>query len=387
MIPLAQRTKDIKPFEVMRVLARARELEAQGRSIIHMEIGEPDFPTPQPIIKAGIKALEMGYTHYTPALGLPQLRETIAGHYPEEAGVSADRVIVTSGASAALQLLMAVLVNPGDEMLMADPGYPCNRHFVRLYEGRPVSIAVDEHSAYQLTAKLVESHWSGKTIGVLMASPSNPTGAVVTDSEMGKIVELVKSRNGALIVDEIYHGLVYDKPIKSVLCFWDRAFVVNSFSKYYGMTGWRLGWTVAPPDYVPVIDKLAQNLFIAAPTVAQHAALRAFDPEVQRELQARRDQFRQRRDYLVPALKGLGFKITLVPQGAFYVYADCSALVSTVAPDSGQLAEQLLEQAGVAITPGGDFGHHRASQYLRFSYANTLENLEEGVSRIANFLK
>jgi aspartate/methionine/tyrosine aminotransferase len=382
MIPRATRLSKIEPFHVMDILARARAMEAQGRSIIHMEIGEPDFPTAPAIVQAGMAALEAGRTHYTPALGLPELRAAIAASYPAQARPDAGRVAVTPGASGALQLIFAALVNPGDQVLMADPGYPCNRHFVSLFEGEPLAIPVDASTGYQLNADLVCRHWTKRTVAVLLASPSNPTGTLIPPDEMARIVRAVEERGGVLIVDEIYHGLVYGEAAVTALTYSPNLFVVNSFSKYYGMTGWRLGWLVAPASCIPAIDKLAQNIFLAASTPAQYAALAAFEPGVQQELRNRREIFRERRDFLLPALRELGFEIPLVPQGAFYLYADCSRFTD----DSQAFALHLLEQAGVAITPGLDFGSHRAARHVRFSYANTLDNLREGVARLRNYL-
>jgi aspartate/methionine/tyrosine aminotransferase len=382
MIPRATRLSKIEPFHVMDILARARAMEAQGRSIIHMEIGEPDFPTAPAIVQAGMAALEAGRTHYTPALGLPELRAAIAASYPAQARPDAGRVAVTPGASGALQLIFAALVNPGDQVLMADPGYPCNRHFVSLFEGEPLAIPVDASTGYQLNADLVCRHWTKRTVAVLLASPSNPTGTLIPPDEMARIVRAVEERGGVLIVDEIYHGLVYGEEAVTALTYSPNLFVVNSFSKYYGMTGWRLGWLVAPASCIPAIDKLAQNIFLAASTPAQYAALAAFEPGVQQELRNRREIFRERRDFLLPALRELGFEIPLVPQGAFYLYADCSRFTD----DSQAFALHLLEQAGVAITPGLDFGSHRAARHVRFSYANTLDNLREGVARLRNYL-
>jgi len=382
MIPRATRLSKIEPFHVMDILARARAMEAQGRSIIHMEIGEPDFPTAPAIVRAGMAALQAGRTHYTPALGLPELRAAIAASYPAQARPDAGRVAVTPGASGALQLIFAALVNPGDQVLMADPGYPCNRHFVSLFEGEPLAIPVDASTGYQLNADLVCRHWTKRTVAVLLASPSNPTGTLIPPDEMARIVRAVEERGGVLIVDEIYHGLVYGEEAVTALTYSPNLFVVNSFSKYYGMTGWRLGWLVAPASCIPAIDKLAQNIFLAASTPAQYAALAAFEPGVQQELRNRREIFRERRDFLLPALRELGFEIPLVPQGAFYLYADCSRFTD----DSQAFALRLLEQAGVAITPGLDFGSHRAARHVRFSYANTLDNLREGVARLRDYL-
>ena len=379
----AQRLENIAPFHVMDILARARAMEAQGRSIIHLEIGEPDFPTADGIVRAGIEALRAGFTHYTPALGLPALREAIAASYPAGARPDADRVAVTPGASGALQLIFAALVNPGDQVLMADPGYPCNRHFVRLFEGEPVSVPVDASTAYQLNAELIRRHWTTRTVAVLLASPSNPTGTLIANDEMAEIVRTVGELGGVLIVDEIYHGLVYEGEAVTALAHSPEVFVVNSFSKYYGMTGWRLGWLVVPPAYMPAIDKLAQNIFLASNTPAQYAALAALTSEVGRELQRRRDVFRERRDFLLPALRELGFGIPLIPQGAFYLYADCTRFTS----DSHTFARDLLERTGVAITPGLDFGSHRATGHVRFSYANTLDRLREAAARLGDYLR
>ena len=381
MKPFARRLSRIEPFHVMDILSRARAMEAQGRSIVHMEIGEPDFPTAEGIVQAGIAALQAGHTHYTPALGLPELRAAIAASYPAHARPDPARVAVTPGASGALQLIFAALINPGDQVLMADPGYPCNRHFVRLFEGEAVSIPVDAATAYQLNADLIRRHWTKRTVAVLLASPSNPTGTLISSNEMAEIVRTVTELGGVLIVDEIYHGLVYGEETVTALSHSPEVFVVNSFSKYYGMTGWRLGWLVAPMAYIPSIDKLAQNIFLASSTVAQYAALAAFTPGVQEELAQRRNIFRERRDYLLPALRELGFIIPVVPTGAFYLYADCSSFTD----DSQALALDLLERAGVAVTPGLDFGCHQAARHARFSYANTLENLREGVCRLRDY--
>ena len=379
----AHRLVAIPPFYVMDILARARALERQGRSVIHMEIGEPDFPTPARIVEAGVAALRAGRTHYTQAIGLPELREAIACSYAPHARPDPQRVIVTPGASGGLALSFAALLDPGDQVLLADPGYPCNRHLVRLFEGEAVSIPVDASTGYQLTADRIRQYWSSCTVAVLLASPSNPTGTLVPDEELQRIVRTVTELGGVLIIDEIYQGLTYGVTARSALGYSSDVFVVNSFSKYYGMTGWRLGWLVAPSAYVPAIDRLAQNVFLAPSTVAQYAALAAFDPPVLAELQERRREFAERRDYLLPALRALGFGIPVAPQGAFYLYADCSRFTH----DSRAFAEALLEQQGVAITPGLDFGEHRARQHVRFSYANTLESLREGVRRIETFLR
>jgi aspartate/methionine/tyrosine aminotransferase len=376
---------EIEPFHVMALLARARELEAQGRSIIHMEIGEPDFPTPEPVIRAGVRALERGELFYTPTPGLPQLREAIAGYYLSRYGVaiSPSRIFVTTGASAALMLACAALIDPGDEVLLADPGYPANRHFVRVVEGVPRAVPVDAASGYQLAPAHLERHWGPRTAAALVASPSNPTGTLISTERLAAMVEIARAKGGTLIVDEIYHGLVYEGEYTTAAALADDVFVINSFSKYFNMTGWRLGWMVVPEAYAPEIDKLAQNLYLAAPTPAQHAALAAFEPETLAILEQRRKEFQARRDYLVPALRGLGFDIPVMPQGAFYVYAGCGRLTK----DSFGFTRDLLEQGGVAITPGIDFGANAPERHVRFAYTNSIERLQEGVSRIAKFLR
>lgn len=368
----------------MDVLARARAMERQGVDVIHMEIGEPDFPTPAAIVEAGIAALRQGHTHYTPALGLPQLRRAISDYYRSHFAVEVDssRIVVTPGSSGALNLALAALLNPGDEVLMADPGYPCNRHFVRLFEALPAMIAVDESTHYQLTAALIDKHWTANTRAVLLASPSNPTGTCCPLPELKKIVELVRSRGATLIVDEIYQSLVYDVEPETVLSLGSDVIVINSFSKYFGMTGWRIGWLVAPESFVSVIDKLAQNFFLATNTPAQYAALAAFSADTLTELENRRRRLQQRRDYLLAAVKELGFDVPVTPQGAFYLYARCTPLHE----DSQELVIELLQQAAVALTPGCDFGHYRSSQYVRFAYTTELSCLQEGIERIKGYL-
>ena len=392
VIRLARRMAGIEAFQVMDLLARARELEAQGRSIVHIEIGEPDFPTPEPIVAAAQRALGEGRTHYTPALGLPALRQAVAAFYKERYGVklSAERVVITPGASGALLLALGVLLNPGERVLLADPGYPCNRHFTRFLEGEAVAVPVGPDSAYQLNAELVGRFWDDRTVAAMIASPSNPTGTVIAPSELAAVAAAVEGRGGALISDEIYHGLVYPAPRAedgmraiSALEVSDRAFVINSFSKYFQMTGWRLGWLVVPEGYRRAVEKLAQNLFIAASTPAQYAALAAFEPGTIAILEQRRAEMQRRRDYLLPALRELGFDIPVTPVGAFYIYADCSRFSS----DSQTFSRDLLEQAGVAVTPGADFGAHQADRYLRFAYTTDMAQLEEGIARLRRFLQ
>jgi aspartate/methionine/tyrosine aminotransferase len=388
----AARVAAIAPFHVMEVQTAARALEAAGRSVIHMEIGEPDFPTPAPVVAAAQRAIAGGDIYYTSALGIPELRQAIARHYADRMGVAVapERIIVTAGSSAALLLVMALLVDRDDGVLLADPGYPCNRHFVRVLEGEPVGIAAGPETGYQLSADLIARHWSPRTRAVLLASPSNPTGTAVAPAEMGRIAATVARLGGRLIVDEIYLGLTYgagdlSRPV-SVLeaagAAADDLFIVSSFSKYFNMTGWRLGWIVAPERHVRDLEKLAQNLYISPATVSQRAALACFEPETIAILEERRRAFRDRRDYLVPALRDLGFGIPLLPSGGFFVYADCSRF----AADSQQFCRDVLQHAGVAITPGVDFGAYRAAEHVRFAYTIEQAKLEEGVARLARYL-
>lgn len=385
MSPLrvAGRVGDIAPFHVMDILARAQALQAAGRDVIHLEIGEPDFATPAPIVEAGVAALRMGHTHYTGALGLPALREAIAGFHASrwQAEVDPARIVVTPGASGALLLALGLLAGPGDEVLMADPGYPCNRHFTRFCEARATSIPVDAGSGFQLTLERIEQHATPATRVVLIGSPSNPTGTGIPPAELERIHDWCAERGIALIVDEIYLALTYDGREHSAAR-WSDVFVVNSFSKYFLMTGWRLGWLVAPAWALPGLERLAQNLFLAPPTPSQHAALAAFTPAVGAELEARKRELQARRDFLLPALRARGFAIPVTPQGAFYLYADCSAHTA----DSFRFARELLERTGVAVTPGCDFGVHQADRYLRVAYTQPLPRLIEAVERLDAFL-
>ncbi|SDR69384.1 Aspartate/methionine/tyrosine aminotransferase [Halopseudomonas litoralis] len=381
----ASRIAEIEPFHVMAVLERAKALEAQGRDVIHMEIGEPDFGTPEPIMRAGQAALAAGHTDYTPALGLPALREAVAGFYRQRYGINLDprRVVITPGGSGALLLISALLVDPGAKVLMADPAYPCNRHFLRLVEGRATLIPTDAHSSYQLTPEMVEQHWDADSAAVLCASPANPSGSVLSREQLRSLADTTRRLGGQLIVDEIYHGLTYGCDATSVLEVAPDAWVLNSFSKYFGMTGWRLGWLIAPEAAVPELEKLAQNLYICAPHLSQRAALAAFSEESLAICETRREAFHRRRDFLLPALRELGFGIPQTPDGAFYLYADASAFGA----DSQRLCQHLIETEHVAVTPGLDFGHHRATEHVRFAYANSLERLEQAVERIARGLQ
>lgn len=380
---LAQRMALIQPFHVMEVLAKAQALESARRDVIHLEIGEPDFPTPEPIVARAQVALQAGQTRYTAAQGLPELRALIAAQYPAAARPAPERVALVPGSSAALLVSFALLLDPGDEVLLADPGYPCNANFIQLFGGVPVRIPCGPDTGYQLTPELIRAHWTEHTRAVLLGSPANPTGSVIAPEPMSAIVDEVRRLGGALVVDEIYHGLVYDTPVRSALHDGDDLFVINSFSKFYGMTGWRLGWLVTPEGYDDAVTRLCQNLFISAPTVSQHAALAAFEPATLAELERRRRAFQERRDFLVPALRQLGFRIPLQPAGAFYVYADVSGFTD----DSQRFAADVLEQTGVAITPGRDFGDYRQVEHLRFSYAAPLDRLQEAVERLRGWLE
>ena len=375
----------IEPFHVMDILARARRMDALGQDVVHMEVGEPDFSTPGPIVTAGIRALQAGCTHYTAATGLPALREAISAYYANRFGVQVDpgRIVVTPGASGALQLVLAALVDPGDKVLMPDPGYPCNRHMVRLFEGEAVSLGVKASQDFSLANDQVIRNWDSRTRALMVATPANPTGRLMELKQLEQLYNAVLAPDGAFIVDEIYQGLVYEHPVETALSLGeDNLFVVNSFSKFFGMTGWRLGWVVAPKAYVPALDRLAQNIFLAAPTPAQHAALAAFQPETLDMLEQRRQIFQQRRDYLYDALVELGLRLGGKPEGAFYLYAD----VSRFSNDSFEFCRQLLEQARVAITPGRDFGGYRAEKYVRFAYTTGMDRLQLGVERLRAFL-
>ncbi len=371
---------DIAPFHVMEIQRRALELEAAGRRIVHMEIGQPDFPAPPPVIDAAVAALRREPMGYAPSLGLPELRAAIVRFYAERYRVEIDvgRVFITAGASGAFLVTLGALIDPGDEVLMPDPCYPCNRHFVRLFEGAARCIPVDEHSRYQLSLAELERNWSPRTRGVLLASPSNPTGTTVPPAELAAIVDWVQAKGGFVLVDEIYHELAYGERMPTAVALSDEVFIVNSFSKYFNMTGWRLGWVIAPPRYARALERLLQNLYICASVPAQHAALAAFAPASLAIFEAQRREFQRRRDFLVPALRAVGFRVPLMPEGAFYVYAGCERF----GPDSHALALRLLERGGVAITPGIDFGANRPERHVRFAYTCALDDLREGVERM-----
>ncbi|MSP95933.1 MAG: pyridoxal phosphate-dependent aminotransferase [Betaproteobacteria bacterium] len=377
----AARAAQIQPFLVMEVLARANELERTGRRIVRMEIGEPDFTAPDPVVRAAARAMRDGLTGYTAALGITELREAIAAFYQNRyrIDISPSRIAVTAGASGALLLTLAALIDPGDEVLVPDPGYPCYRHFVRAFEGVARAVPVAAKADFQPTLSQVEAAWGPRTKALILGSPSNPAGTLIQPEELAHIARFVDARGGVLIVDEIYQGLVYTDSVFSALGLPGNIVVINSFSKYFCMTGWRLGWAVLPESMVRAFEKLAQHFFICPPTLSQRAALAAFLPESIEVLEQRREEFRRRRNFLVPALQTIGFDIPAHPSGAFYVFADCSAFHF----DAKRFAfEVLLERAGVATTPGNDFGANDTQRFVRFAYTRSMEELAEGVDRI-----
>ena len=382
---LSRRSQELNPFHVMDILAQAKALSQQGKTIYHLEIGEPDFATAEPIVNAGIDTLKQYKTHYTPALGLPELRESIAAYYDRKFSLDIDprRVIITPGASGALQLAILCLLDAGDNVLLADPGYPCNKNIAQVLAAEAIAVPVSAENYYQLEAKSVARHWNNRTRAAMVATPSNPTGTILPSEQLASLSQFVERKQGRLIVDEIYQGLVYEGEEYTALNVSDECFVINSFSKYFGMTGWRLGWMVVPEFYVDAIDRIAQNIYLAPPTVSQFAALAALNAETQTILDARRDEFKQRRDFLLPALEQLGFEVAVKPQGAFYIYANCSRFTD----DSFSWVQKLLIEQGVALTPGIDFGAHRANEHCRFAYTQSLDTLQRAVDKIDAFIR
>lgn len=381
---LADRLSNMTSFKVVDFLEAAVAMEAQGRDIVRMEAGEPSFATAPGIAAAAIRALRDEKTNYTPSFGIAELREAIAGFYLSRyrINLSPARVVVTTGSSAALGLICDLFINPGDGLLLSDPGYPCNANFVRRAGGEPQLVPVTGANAYQLTADLVEQYWQPNTIGVMIASPSNPTGEIIDTDNQQAINGVVGQRDGVLIMDELYHGLVYDQQETSILEITDDAFVINSFSKYFGMTGWRLGWMVVPEDTLPAISVMTQNFYISPPSIAQYAAVAAFERSTINLMEERREELRRRRDFFVPALRELGFVIPHLPAGAFYVYAS----IENLAADSEAFCWDMLERAGVAFTPGTDFGQYLARQHVRFSYTQPMERLELAIERLRQVL-
>ena len=387
---ITQRAQRIEPFYVMEVGKAARVVAAQvaqsDAPMIFLNIGEPDFTAPPLVQEAAARAIHDGLTQYTPAIGLPELRERISAWYRSHFGVSvpASRIVVTAGASAALQLACLALIEAGDEVLMSDPSYPCNRHFVSVADGTAVLIPTTAEERFQLSADKVLEAWNPRTRGVLLASPSNPTGTSIAPAELRRIHDAVNQRGGITLIDEIYLGLSHDEAYgHTALALDDQIISINSFSKYFSMTGWRLGWMVVPEPLVPVIERLAQNLFICPSTIAQHAALACFETESLAEYERRRAEFKARRDYFIPALNALGLSVPVMPDGAFYAWADCSAACARLGVQgSWDLAFELMHRAHVAVTPGRDFGHADTGHFIRFSTASSMPQLHSAIDRL-----
>lgn len=390
----SSRAERIDPFYVMEVAkaaqAMAREVAGTSEPMIFLNIGEPDFTAPPLVQEAAAKAVRDGATQYTNALGLDELRERISGWYQSRFGVDvpARRIVVTAGASAALHLACLALIEHGDEILMPDPSYPCNRHFVSAAEGRAVLVPTTAAERYQLSSDKVQAAWTDKTRGVLLASPSNPTGTSIAPAELRRIHEVVQSRGGVTMIDEIYLGLSYEEEFgHTALAIDENIISINSFSKYFNMTGWRLGWMVVPDAMVPVVERLAQNLFICASTVSQQAALACFEAESIAEYERRRAEFKARRDYFIPALQSLGLSVPVMPDGAFYAWADCTDAAQRLGVQgSWDFALEVMRRAHVAITPGRDFGSFEPERFVRFSTANSMEQLQESVARLRKLL-
>src|SRR3954464_11929445 len=381
--PTARRVDEIEPFEVMDVLSRAHALEAAGRHVIHMEIGEPDFTAPAPVVEAGVRAMRDGKTAYTATLGLPARREATAFHYKNRfhKKIAASRIAITAGASGGLLTAAALYVDAGDEILVPDPGYPAYRHFVRTFEGVAKTLPVSAQTNFQPTLDMVRGAWGPKTKGLLLGSPSNPTGTLIDQKELNGIATFIAERGGVLLVDEVYQGLVYGEEPRiyptTAAGLPGEVVLINSFSKYFCMTGWRLGWVVLPEGAVRGFEKLAQHLFISAPSAAQHAALAAFSSESLKVLEQRREEFARRRDLILPELRK-SLTVPAEPKGAFYVYADCGG-------DARRFCLELLEREAVAATPGVDFGANGTAHHVRFSYTRPLAELEDAAARIRRF--
>ena len=390
---LAGRLDHIEPFYVMECAKAAAALAGSplcdpargGRPMIFLNIGEPDFTAPLAVQAAATEAIRRGRTQYTEANGLPALRLALSHWYASRFGlaVAPERIVITAGASAALQLACLALFEPGDEVLMPDPSYPCNRHFVAAAGATARALPAGPQARFQLDADSVARHWNSATRGVVLASPSNPTGTSIAPEALRGIVEVVRQRGGVTLVDEIYLGLSYDERYSnSALALGDDIVSINSFSKYFSMTGWRLGWLVLPPALVPAIEKLQQNLYICASSVAQQAALACFEPASLAEYEQRRAAFQVRRDFVVPALNQLGLTVPVMPDGAFYAWADCSVHAAS----SWDFCLDMMQRAQVALTPGRDFGPAAAERYLRLSFASSLPQLQEAMDRLANLL-
>jgi len=378
MKEVSKRAQEIPPFLVMEVLEKARELERQGRNIIHLEVGEPDFPTPRCISEAAHEAMEKGETHYTHSLGILELREAICGHYREKYGVHVDpgQIIVTSGTSPALFMVFSTLLEVGDEIIISDPHYPCYPNFANFMGAKPAFVNIREEDGFQLKPEDIKKKMGPKTRAILINSPSNPTGNLLSSERMEKISGL----GLPIISDEIYHGLVYGDKEHSILEFTDNAFVLNGFSKLYAMTGWRLGYVIAPPEFVRPLQKMQQNFFISASSISQWAGLAALT-KAQDDVERMKTTYDERRKYMIRRVRELGFGLTVEPSGAFYLLVNARHLTNS----SYELAFEILEKAGVGVTPGIDFGENTEG-YLRLSYANSLENIEEGLKRLEGFL-
>jgi len=376
---ISKKAQEIPPFIVMDVLEKAQELERGGEHIIHLEVGEPDFDTPECISEAGYRAICDGKTHYTHSLGLIELREAIAEDYWKKyrVKVSSERILVASGTSPALLLLFSALLEPGDEVILSNPYYPCYPNIIRFVDGSPVFIQVLEEEGFQYLPEMIEEKLRPSVKGIMINSPSNPTGNVMSAERMKQIAKL----SPFIISDEIYHGLVYEGEVHTILEFTDRAFVINGFSKLYAMTGWRLGYVIAPKEFIRPMQKIQQNLFISASSFAQWGAVAGLR-ETEKDIEKMRRTYDRRRRFLIPKLRALGFGITVEPTGAFYILANAKRFSG----DSYRFAFDILKEAKVAVAPGIDFGTN-AEGYLRFCYANSLENIEEGMNRLERYLE
>jgi aspartate/methionine/tyrosine aminotransferase len=393
-VRVASLIEKIEPFYVMEVAKAAaklaREVADTDRPMIFLNIGEPDFTAPPLVQEAAARAVRDGLTQYTQATGLEPLRERISQWYRERFGVDIPprRIVVTAGASAALQLACLSLIERGEQILMPDPSYPCNCHFVTVAQGEPIRLPATAAERYQLTAAKIEEHWGAKSRGVLLASPSNPTGTSIHPDELRRIHNFVSNKGGITLLDEIYLGLSYDETFGHTgLAIDDQVVSINSFSKYFNMTGWRLGWVVAPDAVVDAIEKLGQNLYICPSAVAQHAALACFEPESLAEYERRRAEFKARRDWFIPQLESIGLPVPVVPDGAFYAWADCTEACRRLGvKDSWEFTFEIMKRAHVAVTPGRDFGVAETHNFIRFSTASSMAHLQEAVARLRAIL-
>jgi len=369
----------IEPFRVMQLLERAKELESEGKKIVHMEIGEPDFLTPDSVITAAKTHLDQHDQFYTPSTGAPELQQALSDWYDAEYGVevSPERILITPGTSGAFNMIYSVLLEAGESILLPDPGYPCQRNFIRIAGGEPVYAPVGPDIRYHLSSEMVQKNWRDTTRAAVVINPGNPTGTLIDPNELRKIALTCSDQGGYLISDEIYHGLTYGAKAPCALEFDKQAIVVNGFSKRWAMTGWRVGWIIVPNDLIDACRRVMQNIFIAAPTLSQYAAIEALKEK--NAIEAMRQAYDERRQYLLSELPKLGFDIVVKPQGAFYIYANVKKLTG----DSKTFCWDLLEEKGVAITPGEDFGTFNANAHVRFSYATGMEALQEGIRRLS----